>query len=85
MVNIEAGRQHAPLHLLWRVAEAIGTELASLIPTQEEFRKHTDEGILDTPVAAFIEVYADGNPTTRRLLTAFVKEARAQADVSITP
>ena len=32
IVNIEAGRQHAPLHLLWQIAEILGTDLTFLIP-----------------------------------------------------
>jgi transcriptional regulator with XRE-family HTH domain len=26
VVNIEAGRQRAPLHLLWQLSEALGTD-----------------------------------------------------------
>ncbi len=30
IVNIEAGRQRTPLHLLWQIAELLGTELTLL-------------------------------------------------------
>src|SRR5882762_1811167 len=36
IVNIEAGRQHAPLHLLWQIAEVLGTDLTLLIPRRED-------------------------------------------------
>ena len=36
VVNIEAGRQRAPLHLLWQIAQLLGTDLTSLIPRNEE-------------------------------------------------
>src|SRR5215217_1649513 len=41
IVNIEAGRQHAPLDLLWRIAEALKTELVTLIPRREELSART--------------------------------------------
>jgi transcriptional regulator with XRE-family HTH domain len=36
IVNIEAGRQHAPLNLLWKIAELLGVELTTLIPQRAE-------------------------------------------------
>ena len=36
VVNIEAGRQRAPLHLLWQFSEALGTDLSLLVPRREE-------------------------------------------------
>jgi transcriptional regulator with XRE-family HTH domain len=36
VVNIEAGRQHAPLHILWQIAEALDTELVLLLPRRED-------------------------------------------------
>lgn len=85
VVNIEAGRQHAPLHLLWRIAETLGTELNLLLPSQAEYLKHTEQGSLDQTVSEFIEAYSDGNPATRRMLTDFVKEVRSRNEVSIAP
>lgn len=34
IVNIEQGRQHPTIHLLWRIAEALDTNLFELIPTK---------------------------------------------------
>lgn len=36
IVNIEAGRQHAPLHLLWQIAQRLDTDVSTLIPTRTE-------------------------------------------------
>ena len=36
VVNIEAGRQRAPLHVVWQIAELLGTDLTVLIPSREE-------------------------------------------------
>jgi len=80
MVNIEAGRQHAPLHLLWRIAEILDTELALLVPSRAEYLKCWDVGDLEPAVAEFIESYSDGDPATRRMLTDFVRKARSRAD-----
>ena len=38
IVNIEAGRQHPPLHTLWRIAEVLNVEPAALLPEPAEFR-----------------------------------------------
>jgi transcriptional regulator with XRE-family HTH domain len=32
IVNLEAGRQHAPIHTLWRVADAVGIPASQLLP-----------------------------------------------------
>lgn len=36
VVNIEKGRQHPPLHLLWQLADALEVELSALLPTRTE-------------------------------------------------
>lgn len=36
ITNLESGTQRMPLHYLWRIAEALGCEVAELIPTHEE-------------------------------------------------
>ena len=40
VVNVEAGRQHAPLHLLWRVAEVLEISINELFPEPEELAAH---------------------------------------------
>src|ERR1700691_6283893 len=64
MVNIEAGRQHAPLHLLWRVAEELGTDLALLIPRREELTEPATQIQLDDDMLRQIDEAADGDPET---------------------
>ena len=36
MVNIEAGRQRTPSHVLWQIAEKLETKLSLLSPSPEE-------------------------------------------------
>jgi transcriptional regulator with XRE-family HTH domain len=78
VVNIEAGRQRPPLHVLWQIAEALGTELTDLIPSHAEYAKHEEPAELDEQMVAQIEEAAEGDTTTRQLLTDFVSRARTQ-------
>lgn len=72
IVNIEAGRQHAPLHLLWQIAEKLGTDLALLIPRREELHPSTASVQLDAEQIRQIEEAAKGNPETLKMLTGLV-------------
>jgi DNA-binding XRE family transcriptional regulator len=38
VVNIEQGRQHASLHLLWQIAESLDVKIHDLIPDKLETR-----------------------------------------------
>jgi transcriptional regulator with XRE-family HTH domain len=78
VVNIEAGRQRAPLHVLWQIAEVLGTELTEFLPRQAEFTVRDEPAALDPLTAAQIEREARGDTVTRRLLTRFVSRARSQ-------
>src|SRR5207249_352007 len=71
LVNIECGRQRAPLHVLWRIAEALGIELADLLPRQAEYSEGGEPVRLDERTVEQIERAANGDLATRRLLTQF--------------
>jgi hypothetical protein len=77
--NIEAGRQHAPLHVLWRIAEATGTELALLLPRREEVASEGEPLKLDASAVEQIEEAANGDPVTKHLLTQFVTRAKGRS------
>ena len=78
MVNIEAGRQRAPLHLLWQIAEVLHSKLIDMIPTPEDVAVRPNQGLLDREVIDQIEEVADGDPATVKLLTGFItKTVRA--------
>src|SRR5438270_13581022 len=78
MVNIEAGRQRAPLHLLWQIAEVLHSKLIELIPTPDEVAVRPNQGLLDREVIDQIEEVANGDPDTVKLLTGFItKTVRA--------
>ena len=78
MVNIEAGRQRAPLHLLWQIAEVLHSKLIEFIPTPDEVAVRPNQGLLDREVIDQIEEVANGDAATVKLLTGFItKTVRA--------
>lgn len=79
IVNIEAGRQRAPLHLLWEIAEHLETELYLLVPRQREYQEDAEPVKLDPGTIAEIERAASGDPATRRDLTRFIVKAKERA------
>ncbi len=78
IVNIEAGRQHAPLHILWQIAGVLGTELSLLIPQRDELLKTQAPIKLDEWTISQIETAANGDPETRRQLTGFISKAKTR-------
>jgi transcriptional regulator with XRE-family HTH domain len=72
IVNIEAGRQHAPLHLLWQIAEILQTDLTLLIPPRHEVLATSAPIQLDKKTVRQIEVAANGNPEARKSLADLV-------------
>ena len=75
IVNIERGRQRAPIHLLWQIAAALGTEASKLIPSPRELAARDAPVQLDAEVVASIERAARDDPAKKRLLTDFIKKA----------
>lgn len=82
MVNIEAGRQRAPLHLLWQIAEVLHSKLIELIPTPDEVAVRPNQPLLDREVIEQIEEVADGDPATVKLLTGFITKTVRTAHTS---
>ena len=72
MVNIEAGRQRTPLHVLWQIAELLETKLTLLIPTLEELLAPQNQTVLDREMMKQIEEVANGDLATIKALTGFV-------------
>jgi DNA-binding XRE family transcriptional regulator len=85
MVNIEAGRQRAPLHLLWQIAELLETKLILLIPSPEELLGPQNQTVLDKEMMKQIEEVANGDPATIKVLTGFVtKKLKGKGDTPNT-
>jgi transcriptional regulator with XRE-family HTH domain len=85
IVNIEAGRQHAPLHLLWQIAEVLGTDLALLIPRREDLVLPASSVPLDEEMARQIEDAAQGNEETAKLLAGFVSKMKTTLESQRPP
>lgn len=68
IVNIEAGRQHAPLDLLWRIANALDTELVHLIPRRAELSSSGATTELDEGMLKQIKLEAKGNSNLQKSL-----------------
>lgn len=72
IVNIEAGRQHAPLDLLWNIAQILELELTMLIPQRAELLAIDDVVELNDRMRKQIEVEASGSPSLKKSLTTIV-------------
>ena len=77
IVNIESGRQRAPLHLLWQIADALKVPIADLLPTADEFSLAGQPVALDEETVSQIVKAANGDPRTRELLSRFVSRAKS--------
>jgi len=85
IVNIEAGRQHAPLNLLWKIAELLGTELTTLIPQRAELLAIDTVVKLNDKMRKQIEVEANGNAPLKKSLTNIVGKLLKTIDKDKTP
>ena len=75
IVNIEGGKQRPPIHLLWRIAEALGTDIPLLIPSHSEFTKTIHLVKLTEQVREQISEASKGDLATERQLANFVARA----------
>lgn len=80
IVNLEHGRQRAPLHVLWRIATALGVEPARLVPSPRELAARDAPMELGAEVVASIERAARDDPAARRLLTNFIQKATTKIE-----
>ena len=76
VVNIEAGRQHAPVSLLWQIAETLQTELALLIPRRNELHSPASPVQLDKKTIDQIKQAAVGDRETQQKLTGAISKLK---------
>ena len=77
IVNIEAGRQRAPLHVIWQIAEALDTEPALLMPRLTEYSAESASR-LSPEIKKTIAKVAKGDSDTKRKLSAFIRTAQSR-------
>lgn len=78
VVNIEAGRQHAPLSLLWKIAEQLGVELGSLIPSRAELSAPPPGVDLPDDMRAQLKTLTKGDAELEGLLSSVIAQAVGQ-------
>lgn len=78
IVNIEAGRQHAPLHLLWKLAKEIDVELTSLIPTRADLASIPANVELSDEMLKELRKHTNGNQALESTLSSFIAQAVVQ-------
>jgi len=78
IVNIEAGRQHAPIHVLWDIAEKLNTDVGLLLPSSSEFIDHSIPVALDRDTVSQIEDAANGDLVTKRQLITFISKTKSK-------
>ncbi len=82
VVNIEAGRQHPPLHVLWQIAEILGIDPSLLIPRRDELSGSETTVQLDKNTLQEIRRAAKGDPETQRALASFVSKLKTSLESS---
>lgn len=85
IVNIEAGRQHAPLHLLWKIARQLDVELLTLIPSTADLAVVPSPAILDDEMREELRKYTNGDAATESALSSFIAQAVEQLSGSKSP
>ncbi len=80
VVNIEAGRQRPPLHLIWKIAEIFETELSLLLPSQSDFLEQLEPIILDDETIHKIEEATIDDPKARAMMMRFISKVKSQGD-----
>jgi transcriptional regulator with XRE-family HTH domain len=81
VVNIEAGRQRAPLHLLWQFSEALGTDLSLLVPRREELSPTAKETTLDPAMVKQIRKAANNDPEAVKVLTRLASKLKVAIEI----
>ena len=79
IVNIESGRQHASLPLLWRLTRALEIELADLMPRSGELvAEISPDTLLSDDMLQKIKVHAAGDEAAEQSWTALIGQLVTQ-------
>jgi transcriptional regulator with XRE-family HTH domain len=73
IVNIEKGRQHPPLHILWEIADCFGVQICDLLPSGESLKNQIDTTRLEEVVRKGLsEAVVKNYPEAESDLTKFL-------------
>jgi len=78
VVNIEAGRQKTPVHVLWEIALILDTEIQIFLPIQRDLIQNEEVSVLDDEAIRVIEEAASDDLQTRRKLESFISKAKSR-------
>jgi len=81
VVNIEAGRQRAPLHLLWQFSETLATDLSLLIPRREELSPTAKGATLNPAMVKQIREATNNDSEAVKALTRFASKLKAAIEI----
>ena len=76
IVNIEKGRQHPPVHVLWDIAEELDIEVSNLLPKKAEILNEVSVPELSPDVMKIIKKAVGDNPEALRALTGFIHSSQ---------
>jgi transcriptional regulator with XRE-family HTH domain len=85
IVNIEAGRQHAPLYLLWKIAQQLDVELVTFIPSRSDLAPAPSSIVLGSEMREEIKKYSNGDEAMESALSSFISQAVEQLSGSPSP
>jgi transcriptional regulator with XRE-family HTH domain len=80
VVNIEAGRQRPPLHVLCQIAATLSVEPASLIPELNELTEPTLREPLDRKTVREIQRASGGDQDVQTIVTTFLQSLKRRSD-----
>lgn len=78
VVNIEAGRQRAPLGLLWKIACQMDVELAALIPSRADMNSSSNVPQLTEEMRDQLRKVTKGDQQLESEVSGFIAQAVAQ-------
>jgi transcriptional regulator with XRE-family HTH domain len=74
IVKIEAGKQHPPIHVLWKIAEVLKIDVATLLPSQKEYFRSTQPFEISSEDLEKINRKANGSLINRNIISRLISE-----------
>jgi transcriptional regulator with XRE-family HTH domain len=85
VVNIEAGRQHAPLSLLWNIASQLEVELTALMPSAAELQPVPQTVEIPLEFREQLQTIFAGDANTEKTVSAVIAQFMHQLQKSQAP
>ena len=79
IANIESGNQRPTLHTLWSLADALGVDISSLLPSRDEFRMSA--GGIAEPILTYRLKKAAGESQSQ--VASFIASSREKVGLNV--